>query len=222
MVERRKAMTLIELLVVVAIIGILAALLLPAFQAARATARAASCKNNLRQIGLAVLQYCDVHDGTFPQFADDKKNAAYSWLYTLKPHLESVDAIRICPEDPIGPKRLDDDSTSYVINDYISAKVKGGIRNLNKLRATSKNDHRVRRLRQSLNGLRQRARPCFRWFSPVNRSLGLVTWQIERDIQPDRHFDTAHHLYADGHVGILPAVQIYEWIDRLYDFAKPE
>ena len=46
--------TLIELLVVIAIIGILVALLLPAIQAAREAARRASCKNNLRQIGLAL------------------------------------------------------------------------------------------------------------------------------------------------------------------------
>ena len=92
-------MTLVELLVVIAIIGVLIALLLPAIQAARAAARAASCKNNMRQIGLAMLQFCDAHDGDFPIFQDDKKHAALSWLYTLKPYLESVDAIRICPED---------------------------------------------------------------------------------------------------------------------------
>jgi prepilin-type N-terminal cleavage/methylation domain-containing protein len=53
----RRAMTLIELLVVIAIIGILIALLLPAIQAAREAARRSSCQNNLKQIGLAVLNY---------------------------------------------------------------------------------------------------------------------------------------------------------------------
>ena len=55
--SRKRAFTLVELLVVIAIIGILVALLLPAVQAAREAARRASCKNNLRQIGLAVLNY---------------------------------------------------------------------------------------------------------------------------------------------------------------------
>jgi len=119
--SRRRAFTLIELLVVIAIIAILAAILFPVFAKAREKARTSSCQSNLKQIGVAMMQYVQDYDemyvrSNFGQLGIQfPGSAGYCGALThgIQPYIKSSQVLR-CPSDT-----RNNPPTSYGYNEYV-------------------------------------------------------------------------------------------------------
>jgi len=132
--KTRSAFTLLELLVVVAIIAILAAILFPVFARARENARRTSCQSNLKQIGLAWIQYSQDYDEKIMRFSNGVSSssatvaapAVYWWGSwdgatfrgsggLLQPYMKS-DQVRVCPSFTAPPANAYEGSTGYAYN----------------------------------------------------------------------------------------------------------
>jgi prepilin-type N-terminal cleavage/methylation domain-containing protein/prepilin-type processing-associated H-X9-DG protein len=123
--SRRNAFTLVELLVVIAIIGVLVGLLLPAVQAARESARRTQCTNNLKQIGVALINHHDAYRHFPPGYQanvpyvdglDDTK-PGWGWAFFILPYMEEINVFNMVKQN----LPIQDTAHSSVIRQRFSA-----------------------------------------------------------------------------------------------------
>ncbi len=227
----RSGFTLVELLVVIAIIGSLVALLLPAVQTARASARRMQCSSRMRQVGLALHNFADAHQGRFPEVFGHGFDDQDTWIYTLGPYLEDVDEMRICPDDPLGAERFEKKETSYVLNGYLAIVIDldlGGGTSIRNIHGTKKNINKIKATSKTIAMFE--AGPdvhndhihSYDWFSEGNINQDKVFNIVSGEVAVDRHNGTSNYLYLDGHVTSLSSDQISEWCNQPFNFAQPQ
>ncbi len=190
----RRGFTLIELLVVIAIIAILAAILFPVFAKAREKARTSSCQSNLKQLGVAFMQYTQDYDEKFCEAwngnAQLAANTTRNWGVALQPYIKSRQVFK-CPSDTESTS-----ASSYNMNNWIGQQALAAI-------------DQPASVLILMDGHTERGGD----WDPNNAATGnglnadYTIWNASaRACRADRglprHTSKANVLYADGHVKI--------------------
>lgn len=199
---RRVGFTLIELLVVIAIIAILIALLLPAVQQAREAARRTQCKNNLKQIGLALHNYLSTHSVLPPGYCiGAAKGGTWSVHARILPFLDQANAYTLADltvgySDP-------PNSTNGITAQYLP----------------------FNRCPSEVNGLNSASTPSF---FPPNYAYNMGSWKVftptssnladggtpgNGAFAPNSNFTTAH--FTDGTSNTLAASEVKTYTNQI-------
>ena len=200
-IRRTGAFTLIELLVVIAIIAILAAVLFPVFAKAREKARTTACNNNLRQQGLAFMQYTEDWDGTTPNApaihvvgAGKQRDPAHLHV-KLQPYTKTWDVFH-CPSDSgyHDPGAADQGDyfplygTSYQWRGYEGSDAAAGMAKLGSGAEISMSEVKD----PSAFSI---VRDGLAWHQASKNNVGSASWN-----RPD---NASNVLYIDGHVKLI-------------------
>jgi prepilin-type N-terminal cleavage/methylation domain-containing protein len=115
----RAAFTLVELLTVIAIIGVLAAIIIPVVGSVRTSAKRSLCVSNLRQVGVAILAFAGDNQGRLPRSSHGYGQEPNSWINTLRPYLGENDEVRACPLDPRRDVIIREKLSSFTLNEWL-------------------------------------------------------------------------------------------------------
>lgn len=202
--SQRRAFTLIELLVVIAIIALLAAILFPVFARARENARKSSCANNLKQIGLGIMQYTQDYDDTMPYAAlapaaggASMNNYVWNpneWPFKVFPYIKTKQVFK-CPS-----MATSTGNTPTPADDGISYWAAGGMfgrnGNLTVQLATVNFPAQQPTLYDNIEALYE-GRLVYR---PSYNGGSTYTAQTSFWMRKPVHLDALNVLYGDGHV----------------------